>query len=333
MFLIDKYSPKSLSDFRYNKEIMNLLQYAATKDDIPHIILAGPEGSGKKVLAKFLLEEIYDETVHTLRKNSYEIGKKTMEMDESRFHIVIDATNTNREKQILQEIIKMFAARGTLNVFKTYRCFKTIVIYNVEKLSSNSQAALRRTMETYASVCRFIMLCDNITSIIEPLRSRCSIYTVTKPSMSVITKRLHEINIQENIGLSASEIKEIACPYMSRSIWRLDCVRLGCKKSLPLDDCFTMIINIIMDKEDCVMMFNDIIRQQIYDILITDLSTTEIISRIVNEIIDRINCPEALKQIITVAADAEYNAVHGRRESLHIDTVIWCIIKTMHEII
>lgn len=347
MFLIEKYTPRKLADFRYNYDVMNLLQFAATKDDIPHFIITGEEGSGKKIIARFLLEAIYGESIHNVKRNRYNINatwkssgattvKNVVEMDESRYHIVIDASNSNKEKHIIHEIIKQFATRGSFNSFFGNRAFKTVVIYNIERLAGHSQAALRRTMEKYASACRFLMVCNNISNIIEPLRSRCSIVTVQKPSMQIIRNRIQEIVMLEDAEITPTQIKEIMkkCDQsMSKAIWILDCLILGCSPDLPIDDCFELIFDIIFDKDDCIMMYNEIIRQQIYDILITDLSATDIINRLVDMCIEKIDDDKILKRIITVAAEAEYNSVHGRRESLHIDAVVWSIIQSVQEIV
>src|ERR1700733_6484638 len=162
MFLFEKYKPKSINDFMFNHKILYELMYMATHEDIPHIIISGPSGGGKKTLVKFFLEALYDSDVNKLTKVKYNVNgsstKKDIEIMQSNYHIVIEPTNTNHDKYILQEIIKQYARHGTFNIFRTNRKFKTIVIYNIENLASNSQAALRRTMELYAKTCRFVII-------------------------------------------------------------------------------------------------------------------------------------------------------------------------------
>ena len=68
-----------------------------------------------------------------------------------------------------------------LNIFKTKRKFKIVLINCVDNLSYYAQASLRRTMEKYANTCKFIFICDQLSKIIEPLRSRCLCVRVPVP--------------------------------------------------------------------------------------------------------------------------------------------------------
>jgi len=152
MFLFEKYRPSSVKDFLFNKGIMEQLMHIASNEDIPHIIISGPAGGGKKTLVKFFLEALYDPDVNILSKRKYNINgsstKKEIEIMQSNYHIIIEPTNTN----------KQYAMHKSFDIFKTKRKFKTIVIYNIENLANNSQSALRRTMELYAKTCRFVMV-------------------------------------------------------------------------------------------------------------------------------------------------------------------------------
>ena len=148
-------------------------------------LFLGPTGAGKKTIVKFFLEALYDSDVNDVKKIPYNVNgsstKKEIEIMQSNYHIIIEPTNTNHDKYILQEIIKQYAKYRPFDIFKTRRNFRTIVIYGVDNLAINSQAALRRTMEIYAKKCRFVMVCNNLSKLFEPLRSRCRVflYTIT----------------------------------------------------------------------------------------------------------------------------------------------------------
>ena len=148
MFLFEKYRPANTKDFVFNKEIFGQLMFVASNEDIPHIIISGPSGGGKKTLVKFFLEELYDSGVNDLSKIKYSIcgssTKKEIEIMQSNYHIIIEPTNTNYDKYILQEIIKQYAMNKSFYVFKTNRKFKTIVIFNIENLANNSQIGTKK---------------------------------------------------------------------------------------------------------------------------------------------------------------------------------------------
>ena len=113
MFLFEKYRPKNINEFFFNKEILEQLMHIASYEDIPHVIISGPPNSGKKTLVKFFLESLYDSDVNILTKRKYNINgsstKKEIEIMQSNYHIVIEPTSTNHDKYILQEIIKQYA--------------------------------------------------------------------------------------------------------------------------------------------------------------------------------------------------------------------------------
>src|ERR1700733_140999 len=321
MFLFEKYKPKSINDFMFNHKILYELMYMATHEDIPHIIISGPSGGGKKTLVKFFLEALYDSDVNKLTKVKYNVNgsstKKDIEIMQSNYHIVIEPTNTNHDKYILQEIIKQYARHGTFNIFRTNRKFKTIVIYNIENLASNSQAALRRTMELYAKTCRFVMICNNLSKIFDPLRSRCSIFCIPKPSINDITSIIDKISTFENIILTNKDMKNIidrSCGDLKHAIWILDTIRLNINSEIAL--------NKILD---------DDIRSNIYNILITNIKGTDIIINLLDRLILKINDDIMNIKIIQIASEAECNMTYGRRDIIHIDYFIAGVMKILLE--
>jgi len=339
MFLFEKYRPKNVKDFIFNKEIFEQLMHMASNEDIPHIIISGPPGGGKKTLAKFFLEALYDTDVNILSKIKYNINgastKKEIEIMQSNYHIIIEPTNTNHDKYILQEIIKKFAMHKSFDIFKTKRKFKTIFIYNIENLANNSQSALRRTMEHYAKTCRFVMHCNNLSKISDPLRSRCRTFCVPSPSIDNIYNVISYISLMENIKLDAKNMKFILnnCDNnLKKAIWILDCKRLDINTTITLDEVFDTVVDLILsirDKTTVVKIFDDEIRTNIYNILITNIKGSEIITTLMTKLINKINNDEINARIIQCASEAEYNLIHGRRDIIHIDYFVNGVMKEL----
>ena len=338
MFLFEKYRPTNINDFLFNKEIMNKLIYLASNEDIPHIIISGPIGGGKKTLVKFFLEALYDSDVNLLTKRKYNINssstKKEIEIMQSNYHIVIEPTSTNHDKYILQEIIKQYA-RFKPFVFKTNRKFKTIVIYNIENLANNSQAALRRTMELYAKTCRFIMICNNLSKVFDPLRSRCRIFCIPQPSMDTIFSVISYISIMENIKLSKEDINIILTNCnnnLKKAIWILDTKRFKSNPNITLDEVFDYVVDLILNvtkSKNIIKIFDDEIRTNIYNILITNIKGYEIICILMDKLISKIDNNKINAKIIQYASEAEYNLVHGRRDIINIDYFICGVMKEL----
>ena len=339
VFLFEKYRPTTTKDFLFNKDILEQLVHIASNEDIPHVIISGPPGGGKKTLVKFFLEALYDPDVNILTKRKYNINgssaKKEIEILQSNYHIIIEPTSTNHDKYILQEIIKQYAMHKSFNIFKTNRKFKTIVIYNIENLANNSQAALRRTMELYAKTCRFIMVCNNLSKIFDPLRSRCRTFCVPLPSYNDITHVITHISLMENIKLTADEMKFILdkCNNsLKKAIWILDSKRLGSNTTIPLDEVFDEVVDLILSvktNKNAVKMFDDEIRTNSYNILITNIKGSEIITTLMDKLIKKIDNDEINARIIQYASEAENNLIYGRRDIIHIDYFVSGVMKEL----
>jgi len=339
MFLIHKYSPSFIFESSINNQILAQLVHFASHEDIPHVIISGPRGGGKKTLVKFFLEALYGDGVNDISKTKYSISgsskKNIIEVMQSNYHIVIEPTNTNHDKYILQEIIKQYAIHKTLNIFEKSRKFKTIVIYDIENLSVNSQAALRRTMEVYANTCRFVMVCNNLSKIFDPLRSRCRIFCVNQSSTDDIKCMIQHIAIKENIKLTSKNMNNILenCNgNMKEAIWILDQIRLNCYTTLPIYLALDNIVNIMMTvikKNNIVTIFDKKIRHKIQDILTTTMSGSDIIIGIMDRLIKKINIDDININIIAIASDAEFNLVFGRRNITHIDDFVARIMQEL----
>ena len=339
MFLFEKYRPHNINNFLFNKEILEQLIHIASNEDIPHIIISGPSGGGKKTLVKFFLEALYDSGVNTLTKMKYNINgsstKKEIEIMQSDYHIIIEPTSTNHDKYILQEIIKQYAMHKPFKIFKSQRKFKTIVIYNIENLANNSQAALRRTMELYAKTCRFVMVCNNLSKIFDPLRSRCRTFCVPLPSINNIMKVVSYISIMEDIKLAQNDLDFIEnnCGgNLKKAIWILDAKRFNSDTSLTLDEVFNKVVDIILNistNKNIIKIFDEEIRSNIYNILITNIKGSVIITTLLDLLVQKIDDDEINAKIIQCASIAEYNLIHGRRDIIHIDYFICGIMKEL----
>lgn len=340
MFLFEKYRPQHISDLLFHKDILARLIYLASFEDVPHLIISGPGGGGKKTLVKFFLEALYDKDVNNLSKIRYHINgsstKKEVEIMQSNYHIIIEPTRTNHDKYILQEIIKKYRMHKPFNIFKSQRPFKTIVIYNIENLAINSQSALRRTMEIYAKNCRFIMVCNNLSKIIEPLRSRCHIINVPLPTIDDISSVIFYIAMMEDIKLTKSDWKDILdnCNNnLEKAIWILDAKRLKSNIHIPQDEIFETVIDLILsvtsNNKNLLKIFNDQIRTNIYNILISNIKGSDIITRLLEGLISKIDDNTINAKIIQYASEAEYNLIHGRRDIINIDYFISGVLREL----
>jgi len=153
-----------------------------SKNNIPHLLVYGPAGSGKKTRAMAILRSVYGNAVDKIKleKITFTLpSSKKLEIDvvSSNYHFEVNPSDAGiADRHVVQEMIKNLASTPSVStsVSKANNIsFKTILITEADRLSKDAQHALRRTMEKYMSKCRCILITNTISRVIAPLRSRC----------------------------------------------------------------------------------------------------------------------------------------------------------------
>ena len=207
--LLDKYRPSSLSEVEHNHKVSSQLLQFCKSDNVPHMIMYGPHQSGKKTFVKLFLKEKYGNSVTNLRKCSIELTPNNTKIQfdyfSSKYHFYIKMKDYNvYDRVIIQTLIKDISK--TKNILCDYHI---IVIDNAEKLNTDAQQSLLRTMEKHMNNCRFILLVDSEYNLIEPLSSRCMYLRLRQPSNFEISSILQKITKSENIEVKKEIIEKI----------------------------------------------------------------------------------------------------------------------------
>ena len=195
MLWVDKHRPSKLEDLSYHDAITRRLgSLASNPAAMPHLFFYGPAGCGKKTRVTALLRALYGPGAERLKldKRTFTTPtKRTVEINmvTSNYHIEISPGDAGlNDRFVIQDVIKEMAANKniTANTGTEKKSgvaeFKTVVLMEVDRLSRQAQAALRRTMEKYASTCRLILVCNSQSKVIEPVRSRCLGIRVSSPT-------------------------------------------------------------------------------------------------------------------------------------------------------
>ncbi len=171
---VEKYRPTSLESYIGNKHLKTKIEDAIESGDLPHLLLYGKAGTGKTTLAKLLVKNIDCE------------------------YLYINASDERRVEVI--DKIRPFA--GSLGFAK----MKIVILDEVDYITPTSQAALRNIMETYSNHCRFILTCNYVERIIDPIQSRCQAYNLTPPSKKEVAIHLGKILDNENVKYNNEDI-------------------------------------------------------------------------------------------------------------------------------
>ncbi|MFH1789115.1 MAG: replication factor C small subunit [Candidatus Altiarchaeota archaeon] len=179
----EKYRPKNLGEIIGQDEIVERLKAYVAEKSMPHLLFAGPAGTGKTTAAIAIASGLFGDISHDW-----------LELNAS----------DERGIDVVRVKIKNFARTRPIN-----GDFKIIFLDEADSLTSDAQNALRRTMESYTQTCRFILSCNYSSKIIEPIQSRCSIFRFKRLKKEAIGQRLKLILQKENIGFTEDGIEAI----------------------------------------------------------------------------------------------------------------------------
>lgn len=174
----EKYRPKKLSEVIGQEEVTERLQSYVKTGNLPHLLFAGPAGTGKTTSAIALAREMFEEYWH---QNMNELN-----------------ASDERGIQIVRTKIKDFARTAPIGEAE----FKIIFLDEADALTPEAQAALRRTMERFTQTCRFILSCNYSSKIIEPIQSRCAVFRFRPLKPEDIKKYIHNIANQEKLDIT-----------------------------------------------------------------------------------------------------------------------------------
>jgi len=179
---VEKYRSQILDDYVGNESIKNLIQDCIDKNDIPHMIFSGPPGTGKTTLAKLIVNSI--------------------ECD----YLYINATD-ERSMDVMRDKVKGFASSAS------FKPLKVVILDEADFIRIDSQALLRNVIETFSLNTRFILTCNYIERIIDPIQSRCQVLNIVPPSKKDIATHVAIILEKEQIEYKAEDLVKIVTKF------------------------------------------------------------------------------------------------------------------------
>jgi len=187
---VEKYRPQKISELVNQKEtIGSISSMLKNQSELPHLLFSGSAGVGKTSAALCLSREILGE-----HWKDY-----TLELNAS----------DERGINMVRERVKKFSRFAGLD---TEIPFKIIILDEADEMTTDAQTALRRIIEDTAKICRFILIANNLSKIIEPIQSRCVVFKFTKISDKEILSQLKFIGKKENIKADEKGLNAI-CDY------------------------------------------------------------------------------------------------------------------------
>ena len=175
---VERYRPSTMETYIGNEHLKSKVSIYLESGDLPHLLLYGRAGTGKTTLAKLLVNNI--------------------ECD----YLYINASDEN-SVEVVRDKVKNFAS--TLG----FQELKVIILDECDYITPNAQAALRNLMETFSKHCRFILTCNYVERIIDPIQSRCQSFQIIPPDRKQIAQHLSNILDNENVKYELNNIVTI----------------------------------------------------------------------------------------------------------------------------
>jgi DNA polymerase III delta prime subunit len=173
---VEKYRSTDLNTYVGNENIKKTIQQYLDQNDIQNFIFSGPAGTGKTTLAKLIVNNL--------------------DCD----YIYINASD-ERGIDTIRDKVSGFASTAS------FKGIKVVILDEADFITIQGQAALRNVIETYSRTTRFILTCNFVERIIDPLQSRCQVLKIVPPSKADIAKHIAGIIEQENVEYEIDDIK------------------------------------------------------------------------------------------------------------------------------
>ena len=180
--LVEKYRSTKLEDYVGNENIKATISKYLSQNDIQNLIFYGPPGTGKTTLAKLIVNNLNCD------------------------HLYINASD-ERGIETIRDKVSGFASSAS------FKPLKVIILDEADFLTIQAQASLRNVIETFSRSTRFILTCNYIERIIDPLQSRCQVLKIVPPSMREVASHIAGILDNENIEWAKETLGPIVKQY------------------------------------------------------------------------------------------------------------------------
>jgi len=244
----EAFRPNTLDGYIGNEALIGKANIWIQNGELPHLLFYGSAGTGKTTLAKILANAVDSQTMY------------------------INASDENSVDVVRDKISRFASSVG-------FKRWKIIILDEFDFMTANAQAALRNLMETYSKTTRFILTCNYIEKIIDPIQSRCQTFAITPPNKTDVAKRLVTVLDEKGVEYDINDIVAIinsSYPDIRRAINTAQASVVNNK--LQLDKASSLqanymseVLELLKNSKDKKAAFNKI-RQVIADSKVRDFT-------------------------------------------------------------
>jgi len=298
---VEKFRPGTLEGYVGNEHIIEKVKIYLKSGDVPHLLFYGNAGTGKTTLAKIIANNVDADVMY------------------------VNASDENNIETVRTKIKNFASTVG-------FRQWKIVILDEADYMTPNGQAALRNLMETFSKTTRFILTCNYVEKIIDPIQSRCQTFAITPPSKKEVAKRIVDILNELQVKYSMEDVATIinaGYPDIRRVL--NSCQRQVIDNNLIIDKAslvqanyMTKVLDILKSEQSVKDSFANI-RQIIADSKVQDFTA---LYKFLFDELDNY-AKGHLGPVILILADAQYQDAFAVDKELHVMSMIVKLVSEL----